>query len=174
MIKRWIYISTVIIAAFAVWDASAADISVSANVDTSRDVYAGDNFTYQIIIDGYDQPCQADLSPMAAFKPRGAGGGNNSQTSISIVNGRTTTNVVKRYVMNYVLTAGPAGIMHIPTVTVTVNGKQYQTNEIVMTVVKPGTTDQLELEVTLSQEKCYAGQPVILTVKFYVYSNIGD
>jgi hypothetical protein len=76
--------------------------------------------------------------------------------------------------MNYVLTAGPAGIMHIPAVTVAVNGKQYQTNEIVMTVVKPGMTDQLELEVSLSQEKCYAGQPVILTVKFYVYANIGD
>jgi hypothetical protein len=76
--------------------------------------------------------------------------------------------------MNYVLTAGPEGIMRIPAVTVTINGKKYQTNEIVMTVVKPGMTDQLELEATLSQDKCYAGQPVILTVKFYVYSNVGD
>ncbi len=174
MIKRWIYISAVIIAAFAVWDTNAADINVYASVDTTKDIYAGDDFSYQIIIDGSDQPGQADLSPLAAFKPRGSGGSNNSQTSISIVNGRTTTNVVKRYIMNYVLTAGPAGIMHIPAVTVTVNGKQYQANEIVLTVGKPGTTDQLELEVTLSQEKCYAGQPVILTVKFYVYSNIGD
>jgi hypothetical protein len=174
MIKRWIYIFTVVTAAFAVLDANAADISVSASVDTSRDVYAGDNFTYQVILDGFDQPGEVDLSPLAAFNPHSTGGGNNSQTSISIVNSRTTTNVVKRYVMNYVLTAGPAGIMHIPAVTVKVNGKQYQTNEIVMTVVKPGTTDQIELEVTLSQGKCYAGQPVILTVKFYVYSNIGD
>ena len=47
--------------------------------------------------------------------------------------------------------------MRIPAVTVTINGKQYQTNEIVLNVVKPGTTDQLELEVTLSQEKCYVG-----------------
>ena len=154
--------------------AQAADITVSAAVDTSRDVYAGDNFNYQIIIDGYDQPGQTDLSPLAQFNPRSAGGGNNSSTSISIVNGRTTTNVIKRYVMNYVLTAGAAGTMRIPAVAVTVSGKQYQTNEIVMTVVKPGMTDQLELEATLSQEKCYAGQPVILTVKFYIYSKIGD
>jgi len=75
MIKRWIYIVTVIIAAFAVCDANAADISVSASVDTSRDVYAGDDFSYQIIIDGYDQPGQPDLSPLATFKPRSAGGG---------------------------------------------------------------------------------------------------
>jgi hypothetical protein len=176
MIKRRIEIivSALIITACIAGLAKPADIMVSASVDTSRDIYAGDNFTYQIILDGSDQPGEVDLSPLSTFKPRNGGGGNNSSTSISIVNGRTTTNVVKRYVMNYVLIAGPAGIMRIPAVTVTINGKQYQTNEIVMTVVKPGTTDQLELEVTLSQEKCYAGQPVILTVKFYVYSNIGD
>jgi hypothetical protein len=174
MIKRWIYIFALVTVAVAAMAANAADISVSASVDTSKDVYAGDNFTYQVILDGFDQPGEVDLSPLAAFNPRSAGGGNNSQPSISIINGRTTTNAVKRYVMNYVLTAGPAGVMHIPAVNVTVNGKQYQTNEIVLTVVKPGTTDQLELEVTLSQEKCYAGQPVILTVKFYVFANVGD
>jgi hypothetical protein len=147
---------------------------VSAAVDTSKDIYAGDNFNYQIIIDGHDQPGQADLSPLSRFNPRSAGGGNNSSTSINIINGRTTTNVIKRYLMNYVLTAGQTGQMRIPAVTVTVDGKQYQTNEIVVNVVKPGTTDQLELEVALSQDKCYTGQPVILTVKFYVYSNVGD
>jgi len=43
-----------------------------------------------------------------------------------------------------------------------------------MTIVKTRHNGQLELEVSLSQEKCYAGQPVILTVKFYVYANIGN
>jgi hypothetical protein len=154
--------------------ARAADVRVSAVVDASRDIYAGDQFTYRIVIDGYDQPGEADLSPLAAYRPRPAGGGNNSQTSISIINGKTTTNEVRQYVMNYVLTAPQAGPMHIPPVTVTVGGTQYQTNEVVLNVTKPGTTELLELETTLSQEKCYAGQPVILTVKFYRYANIGD
>ena len=154
--------------------ACAADVSVSAVVDASRDIYAGDQFTYRIIIDGYDQPGEVDLSPLAAYRPRSAGGGNNSQTSISIINGKTTTNVVRQYVMNYVLTAAQAGPMHIPPVTVTVGGTQYQTNEVVLNITKPGTTELLELETTLSQEKCYVGQPVILTVKFYRYANIGD
>jgi len=162
-------------AAMAVTSAAgAADVRVFANVDTSKDIYAGDQFTYQIIIDGYDQPGEVDLSSLSAYKPRAAGGGNNSQTSISIINGKTTTNVVKRYVMNYVLTAGQAGPIHIPAVIVTVDGQKYQTNEVVMNAAKPGTTDQIELETTLSQEKCYVGQPVTLTVKFYVYANIGD
>ena len=65
-----------------------ADVRVSAVVDASRDIYAGDQFTYQIIIDGYDQPGEVDLSPLAAFRPSATGGGNNSQTSISIINGK--------------------------------------------------------------------------------------
>jgi hypothetical protein len=111
---------------------------------------------------------------LSAYNPHGAGGGNNSQTSISIINGRTTTNAVRRYVMNYTLTAGQAGTIRIPSLAVTVDGKAYQTNPVELNIVQPGTTDQLELEVTLSQEKCYAGQPVILTAKFYVYANVGD
>ena len=154
--------------------AFAADVRVSAVVDVSRDIYAGDQFTYRIVIDGYDQPGEVDLSPLAAYKPRSAGGGNNSQTSIRIINGKTTTNVVRQYVMNYVLTAVRAGPMHIPPVTVTVGGTQYQTNEVMLNITKPGTTELLELETTLSQKKCYVGQPVILTVKFYRYANIGD
>ena len=174
MIKRWIYIFTAIIVAFAVLDASAADIRVVASVDTSNDIYAGEQFNLQIIIDGYDQPGQVDLSPLSAYNPHGAGGGNTSQTSISIVNGRTTTNAVRRYVMNYTLTAGQAGTIHIPALAVTVDGKAYQTNPVELNIVQPGTTDQLELETTLSQQQCYEGQAVVLTVKFYVYANIGD
>ena len=109
-----------ILAILAVSSSGAAELKVYANVDNSKDIYVGEDFTYQIIIDGYDQPGEVGLSPLAAYKPRSAGGGNNSQTSINIINGKTTTNVVRQYVMNYVLTAAQAGPMHIPPVTVTV------------------------------------------------------
>jgi len=174
MVKRCIYIFTIITVVFAASAANAADIQVLASVDTSKDIYAGESFTYQIIIDGYDSPGQVDLTPLAEYNPRSAGGGNASQTSVSIINGRTTTNVVRRYVMNYTLTAGQAGRATIPAVTVTVDGRQYQTNPVELNIVQPGTTNQLELEVTLSQQRCYVGQPVTLTVKFYVYADIGD
>jgi hypothetical protein len=173
---RWFKISVfaVIAAMLVIAVAGASEVRVYANVDKSKDIYAGEQFNLQIIIDGYDQPSQVDLTPLSAYNPHSAGGGNTSQTSISIINGRTTTNAVRRYVMNYTLTAGQAGTIRIPALAVTVDGKSYQTNPVELNIAQPGTTDQLELEVTLSQEKCYAGQPVIMTVKFYVYSNVGD
>jgi hypothetical protein len=174
MIKRWIYIFTLMIGTFAVVNANAADISVSANVDTSKDIYAGEQFDLQIIIDGYDQPGQVDLTPLSAYNPHSAGGGNSSQTSITIINGRTTTNAVKRYVMNYILTAGQARTIRIPSLAVTVEGKSYKTDPVELNVAQPGTTDQLELETTLSQPQCYEGQAVTLTVKLYVFANIAN
>ena len=173
---RWfkINIFAAMTATLVITVAGAAELRVYANVDTSKDIYAGEQFNLQIIIDGYDQPGQVDLTPLSAYNPRSAGGGNTSQTSISIINGRTTTNAVRRYVMNYTLTAGQAGTIRIPALAVTVDGKSYKTNPVELNVAQPGTTDQLELETTLSQQQCYEGQAVVLTVKFYVYANVGD
>jgi len=173
---RWFRISifAAIAATLVIAVAGAAELRVYANVDTSKDIYAGEQFNLQIIIDGYDQPGQVDLTPLSAYNPQGAGGGNTSQTSISIINGRTTTNAVRRYVMNYTLTAGQAGTIHIPSLAVTVDGKPYKTDSVELNVIQPGTTDQIELETTLSQQQCYEGQAVVLTVKFYVFANVGD
>jgi hypothetical protein len=173
---RWVKISifAAIAATFVIAVAGAAELRVYANVDTSKDIYAGEQFTLQIIIDGFDQPGQVDLTPLSAYNPKSAGGGNTSQTSISIINGRTTTNAVRRYVMNYTLTAGQAGTIRIPSLSVTVDGKSYKTDPVELNVAQPGTTDQLELETTLSQQQCYEGQAVIFTVKFYVFANVGD
>jgi hypothetical protein len=38
-------------------------------------------------------------------------------------------------------------------------------------VIQPGTTDKLDLEVTLSDTTCYVGQPVIMTAHLYVTAN---
>jgi hypothetical protein len=76
--------------------------------------------------------------------------------------------------MTYTLTASRAGRIRLPSLTVEVEGKKYQTNPVAVNIIKPGTTDQLDLEVILSQKQCYVGQPVIMTVKFYISANIGD
>jgi len=151
-----------------------ARITVRAQVDTSKDIYLGERFDYNILIQGGNTPGDVDLRPLAEYNPKSTGNRDYSQTSISIVNGRTTKNVEKRYVMGYALTARKEGRIRLPAVTVTIEGRKYRTNPVAVTVVKPGTTDRLDIEVTLSEEKCYVGQPVIMTVKLYVPQDIRD
>jgi len=158
---------------FMTGNAKAA-VRVFAQVDSSKDIYVGESFEYHIIIDGENKAGQVDLTPLARFNPQNTGNRDVSQTSISIINGRTTQNITKQYVMSYSLVSNQVGRIHLPPVTVTLDGKNYQTNPVVVNILKPGSTDQLDLEVTLSEQKCYVGQPVIMTVKFYISADIGD
>jgi len=149
-------------------------VQVFAQVDSSEDIYVGESFTYNIIIDGENKPGQVDLAPLSKYNPQSVGNRDVSQTSISIINGRTSKSITKRYVMSYLLTANQAGQIQLPSVKVTLAGKTYQTNPVQVNILKPGTTDQLDLEVTLSEQQCYVGQPVIMTIKFYISADIGD
>ena len=169
---KYTFIYSILLILFA--GKSSAQIRVFAQVDTDNDIYVGENFSYNIIIDGINQPGQVDLAPLAEYNPQNAGNRDISQTSISIINGKTTQNITKRYVMSYLLSCNQTGRINLPAVRVTIDGKIYQTNAVDINVIKPGTTDQLDLEVTLSEQQCYVGQPVIMTIKFYISADIGD
>ncbi len=149
-------------------------IRVFAQVDTSKDIYMGENFAYNIIIEGENKPGQVDLSRLAKYTPQSAGNRDVSQTTFSFVNGKTTQKKIKRYVMSYSLSTQQTGQAQIPPTAVTIDGRTYTTNPVVVNILKPGTTDKLDFEVTLSEQQCYVGQPVILTVKFYISADIGD
>jgi len=158
----------------AVGGKATAEVTVTAQVDTSKDIYLGESFAYHILIDGDNKPGEVDLAPLTEYDPKSAGNRDYSQTSISIINGRTTKTVNKRYVMSYTLTARKEGKLRLPPVTVKLDGRTYRTNAVSMTIVRPGTTDRMDLDVALSEKSCYVGQPVIMTVKLYVPPDIGD
>jgi len=153
---------------------ATAQIRVVAQVDTAQDIYVGESFTYNIIIDGENKPGHVDLAPLAQFSPQSAGNRDVSQTSISIINGKTTRNVTKRFVMSYMLTADRAGEILVPATEVAVEGKIYKTNPVRVNILEPGTTDRLDFELKLSQKRCYVGQPITMTANFFCPADIGD
>ena len=151
-----------------------AEIAVRAGVAADEGIYPGEPFQYQIIIEGYDKPGAADVAPLADFSPRQAGGQNLSQVSISIVNGRRTDTSIKRYVMAYQLTADRPGRLRLPSVNVQVEGRTYATNPVAINVLKPATSDSLDLEVALSENRCYVGQPITLSARWYVSTSVAE
>ena len=149
---------------------ASGQVQVSAQVDSGKDIYVGEGFTFYIVIQGSDNAGQIDLEPLRQYNPQSMG--SRKHSSLNIINGKRTQSVTT--IMTYTLTANQAGQIRLPSLTVTHEGKTYQTNTVAVNIIKPGTTDQLDLEVTLSQQQCYVGQPVIMTVKFYISANIGD
>jgi hypothetical protein len=167
----------VIVALIVLMSAKASgQVRVIAQVDTSVDIYVGQSFTYLIIIDGDNKQGQVGLSPLAQYNPQSTDNRDVSQTSMTIINNKVSRKVIKRYVMSYSLTVSQPGQIRLPPVTVTLDGKRYETNPLQLNIMKPGTTDKLDLEVVISEQKCYVGQPLIMTVKFYISASaeVGD
>ncbi len=170
--RKYTFVVLALTALFA--GSAVAQVQVFAQVGSQKDIYVGENFTYHIIIDGENNPGQVDLTPLEKYNPQSAGNRDVSQTSISIINGKTTKNVVKRYVMSYSLVANQTGQIELSPVKVAVAGKSYQTNPVSVNILKPGTTDQLDMEIELSENQCYVGQPVLMTIKFYFSADISN
>ena len=163
----------VVLAVLAVGAASVSgQVRVSAQVESGRDIYVGERFGYYIVIEGADKPGQVDLEPLGDYDPQSTG--NRKHSSTNIVNNKITQNIAT--IMTYSLTAGQAGRAQLPSLSVEIDGKTYRTNPVAINILKPGTTDRLDLEVALSEQQCYVGQPVIMTVKFYVSvsADVGD
>ncbi|MHC4573156.1 MAG: BatD family protein [Planctomycetota bacterium] len=153
---------------------AAAEVRVFAQVDTSKDIYIGERFTFNIVIDGDTNPGEVDLTPLAKYNPQSTGNSPVSQTSVSLINGRMTQKTIKQCVMGFSLVADRQGRIQLPSLTVTFGGKTYKTNRVQVNILQPGTTDRLDLETTLSEKQCYVGQPVIITIKFYYSAEISD
>jgi len=159
---------TVFILAAAIVTPTWAQVRVSAQVDTDRDIYVGDNFRLFIVIAGSDKPGQVDLRPLQQYNPQNVE--NSRKSSTNIVNSKVTTTT--SMIMVYSLRASEAGPIQIPSLSVVAEGKTYRTNPVAVNVVKPGTTDQLDIEMELSQQQCFVAQPVLLTIRFYFSANI--
>ncbi len=166
-------IAVILIAGALAANGSGA-VRVVARIDNSEPVYTGTPFVYQIIIDGDNKPGQVDLVPISHLKPRSAGNTDLSRTIIQTINNKTTRTVSKQLAMNFRLTASEPGRLRIPSLTVTIDGMKYKTNPVSVNVLEPGTTDKLEIEQSLSETRCYVGQPVQLTVVLYFAAEIKD
>lgn len=148
-------------------------ISVQAQVDKQK-VSVGESFVLQIKIDGDDSPAEPDLSGLQDFTVQPKGGGQNNRESITIINGRVNRISEHGYVFQYLLTPKRDGMLTIPAIEIIAGGKTLLTQPVPIRVSKPLATDEFKLRLSLSATESYVGQPLILTLKWYVNTNIAE
>jgi hypothetical protein len=151
----------------------ASDLSVQTALEHTE-VYAGETFIFQLHVTGSENPEQPDLSNIEGFRVQYEGGSQNSSSSISIINGRMTRDEKKGYVFSYRLTPLKTGTLAIPSIEVKAGNMTAHTEPLVIVARKPSETEDFKLRLTLSKENCYTGEPVILTVTWYIGKNVND
>ncbi|MEI6970604.1 MAG: BatD family protein [bacterium] len=152
-----------------------AEFSAQAAVE-SQEVYLGEPFTFQVQVSGADSPDRPDVSGISDFTVRELGASRSSQSSFTIVvNGRQVKNESgSETVFNYELVATKAGILGIPPITVTAQGKTTRTQPIRIRANNPAESDDFKLRQTLSKASCYVGEPVVLRVTWYIGTKVGN
>jgi BatD DUF11 like domain len=160
---------------FSLQEAIGADrpISVQAQVDR-EEVTVGESFRLQIKIDGDDSPAEPDLSELEDFTVVPRGGGQNNRESISIINGKMNRVSEHGYIFNYELTPQKEGLLTVPAIEITAGGKTLLTQPIPIRVSKPIVSNEFKLRTLLSETESYVGQPLVLTVKWFVNTDIAE
>lgn len=170
--KRLLAITSIFLA--AVFSSARAQISVRATVETES-VYLGQSFVYQIAVDGSDKASEPDISPLEQlFKVEFLGGSSNNSQSITIINGRVDRQVKRGYIFQYRLTPRAKGDVTIPSLAVEVEGRTYRTNEIRLAVNQPVESEDFKLRMSLSRSNVYVGEPIVLTVTWYIGRDVED
>jgi oxygen tolerance protein BatD len=164
-------VATILALALLCVPLAAQEISVQALVE-KQNVLVGEPFVLQIRLDGSDTPDPLSLGNLADFSVEELGGSQNSSTSISFVNGKMSRIVQKGYIFNYRLTAKKAGDFEIPSFTIAADGKTLRTRPIAIRATPPQESNDFKLRVNFSDRKVYVGQPILMTVTWYVGKNV--
>ena len=167
------FLLAVLFTCFLAAGVSAETVSVQALVD-KQEVSVGESFMLQIKIDGDDSPAAPDLSGLQDFTVQPKGGGQNNRESITIINGKINRVSEHGYVYNYNLVPQRDGLLTIPAIEIVVAGKILLTQPIAIKVNKPALTDDFKLRISASRQEIYVGQPVILTVTWFVNRNVEE
>lgn len=154
-------------------DVSAAPFSATAAVERTN-LFEGEAVIFQIQVSGSENPERPDLSTITDFAVEFRGGRQNSSRSVTIVNGKVTQDVREGYVFSYRLIPKRSGVLVIPSITVRADGLTTKTDKVFINVKKPVETNDFKLRLTLSKQHCYVGEPITLTVTWYIGKDVKD
>lgn len=151
------------------------DFQLQATVSENK-IFIGEQFNLRVEVSGSSM---RDVS--LPVVPNIDGIGLLSQTpsrssSISIVNGRTTTSTT----YSYALIARETGFFTIPPVTIEIDGEQYRTEPIEVEVIEKGQLSDdgrrqlpdIYLEVEVDEQNPVPGQQIIASIELFFKEGI--
>jgi len=130
---------------------------VTASVDKDT-IYSGDVVNYTISAEGKN-PKFPNLNTIAGY---GVMGVSTSQ-SVNIINGNYKSTISKTY------SFAPTRSLVIPSYVVKIDGKEYKTNEIKVTIVKPSQAksgSKFSVSMKMDKNDVYVGEPIKIDVVF--------
>ena len=137
-------------------------VTVRARLQEST-IYLGDSVQLELRIQGLREPEISDLQHPDIDVTR-EGGQSFNNSSITIINGRTTRVKKSGYVARYRLRPRIAGTLHIAPIAVSHAGKTYHSQPLTLLVRQPSQQDRLLVTVYPDKPSYVLGERITLTL----------
>jgi hypothetical protein len=151
------------------------DFQLEATVSENK-IFIGEQFNLRVEVSGSSMrdvslPVVPDIEGIGLLSQM-----PSRSSSISIVNGRTTTSTT----YSYGLIARETGVFTIPPVTIEIDGEEYQTESIRIEVIEKGQLSEdgnrqlpeIFLEVEIDEQNPVPGQQIVASVQLYFKQGI--
>lgn len=159
-----------LITLFSPKTASAQDFDIEASVSENQ-IFIGEQFSLSVEVLGSSMRSVElpDLPEIDGVRVLSSTPSRSS--SISIINGRTTTSTT----YTYNLIARESGRFTIPPVTITVDGEEYSTQPLEIEVIEKGSLSaegrqqlpDIFMEVEVDDDTPVTGQQIVASLKLY-------
>ena len=147
-----------------VWPQVGWTLAVTVQADLSASsIYLGESVQLELRIHGLRDPQPPVLEhPDIDISSEGGQSFNNS--SLTIINGRTTRNEDFGYIARYRLRPRQAGVLRIPAIAVTHEGHTYHSQPLTLMVKEPAAQDTLLVEVYTDKPTYVLGERITLSL----------
>lgn len=170
-IRTWLLSGLLLWAAASTLYGQAQNLSARASV-RANSVFVGETFRLTVQVSGSNSPEKPTLGKLEGGVATYLGGADNSRFMRRSINGRVTEINHLGYIFEYELRATKDGRLQIPPIEIKADGKSVRTQPLSLLVRKPSESDDFKLLVSLSKEKAYVGEQLVLEAVFYLRKNV--
>jgi hypothetical protein len=143
--------------------------SVRASVESS-DVYLGQAFEFRVIIEGTTDAEVPDLGTIPGINIQYKGASTSMVSSF----GMGANNSTKTITYSWSFTATKKGYLLIPSLSINVDGKIYNTASGTINVKEPEPVDGFYLFLESDKVEYWFGEPINLTIKWLFSSSVSN
>lgn len=155
--------------------AQSDDVSVDARIG-QRQAYLGEEVEFQIVVSNAspDSPPAVDWPEGIEARFTGSNSITQQFSSLDPATGRMRLQSQNTTLLSYRLLAKESGTYTIPQTTLRIDGKDFTTDPVTITVLDPPEAEDFDLVIELDRTSVYVGETLRLRCHWYLTASVSE
>ncbi|MFG0305770.1 MAG: BatD family protein [Phycisphaerales bacterium JB040] len=155
--------------------AQSDEVSVDARLG-QRQAYLGEEVEFQVVVTNASPDSAPAFDWPDGLEARFNGSNSITQqfSSLDPNTGRMRLQSQNTTLLSYRLTATESGTYTIPSASLTIDGEEFTTSPVTLTVLDPPEADDFDLVIELDRSSVYVGETLRLRCHWYLTASVSE